>query len=325
MMKKIKQNQKQFKKLPYLFVCGLLILFLLLRPALAEDAAADGLLLWFQALVPVLLPFFILSRLLISLDGVSGFTRLFYPVLHRLFGCSRNGCFCLAVGFLCGFPVGAKTAGDLTREGRISQEEGNYLLCFCNNVSPVFLVGYCMTESMKRPDLTGPALLLIFGIPLLFGLLTRKGRSFSDLHAEKKTSGSQISFKIVDACIMDGLESILKLGCYILLFSMLARLLMLVPLKGSILTCALTGALEITNGIALTAAQPALSSETACILTLTIAAFGGLSGIAQAQSMTQDSGLSLSSYIKAKLLTAALTAALSLLFFAGASILPPGL
>ena len=300
------------KKAGLIFVPALLLLFLLTDPIRASEASAAGLLLWFHTLVPVLLPFFILSSLLITADGVSSITRFLYPLLHCIFGCSRDGCFCLAAGFLCGFPTGAKITGELVRTHRISLEEGNYLLGFCNNISPAFLIGFCMTKNLERPDLIGPALLLSFGTPVLYGLLTRQGRSFSSLPAEKKTSGSQISFKIVDACIMSGLESILKLGCYIILFSMLARLLMGIPCPFPALTCALVGILEITNGISLTA-RTALPLWLSFALILGGASFGGLSGFAQTQSMIQDSGLSLSSYLKAKLLTAAFVTVSALL------------
>ena len=289
----------------------LLLAFLLLDPVRASEASAAGLLLWFHTLVPVLLPFFILSSLLIALDGVSSLMGLLYPILHQIFGCSREGCFCLASGFLCGFPTGARITGELVRTRHISVEEGDYLLGFCNNVSPAFLIGFCVTKSLGRPSLAGPALLLAFGVPVLFGLFTRRGRSFSSLPAEKKTSGSQISFKIADACIMSGLESILKLGCYIILFSLLAGLLKGLPWPHPALACALTGFLEITNGISLTAASN-LPARLSFALILGTAAFGGLSGLAQTQSMIDGSGLSLGRYLKAKLLTALAAAACAL-------------
>ena len=290
----------------------LLLAFLLLDPVRASEASAAGLLLWFHTLVPVLLPFFILSSLLIALDGVSSLMGLLYPILHRIFGCSRDGCFCLVSGFLCGFPTGARITGELVRTRHISVEEGDYLLGFCNNVSPAFLIGFCVTKSLGRPSLAGPALLLAFGIPLLFGLSTRRGRSFSSLPAEKKTSGSQISFKIADACIMSGLESILKLGCYIILFSLLAELSKSLPCLSPALTCALTGFLEITNGISLTAACT-LPPRLSFALILGTASFGGLCGLAQTQGMIDGSGLSLARYLRAKLLTALSTAACALL------------
>ena len=58
--------------------------------------------------------------------------------------------------------------------------------------------------------------------------------------------------------MMNGLESILKLGCYIILFSMLARLVTGLPFPFPHLTYGSTGLLEMTNGIALVTADMSL-------------------------------------------------------------------
>lgn len=310
------------KKMLYFSVTVILLAFLLADPVHAIDASKDGLMLWFHSLVPTLLPFLILSNLLIAIDGISYLTGVLYPIAHRLFGCSQGGCFCLAAGFLCGYPVGAKLAGDLVREKRITLEEGNYLLAFCNNPSPAFLIGYCLTDTLKCPELLLPTLGLIYGVPLLLALILRRGRKFEDLPIEKKTSQSQISFKIVDVCMMNGLESILKLGCYIILFSILARLLIRLPCPSSYVTYGSVGFLEMTNGITLAAADLSLPIAQKYLFVLGFLSFGGLSGAAQAQSMILGSGLSFLSYLKAKLCTAVLTVCLAALLTACSLILP---
>ncbi|MGN8800131.1 nucleoside recognition domain-containing protein [Candidatus Merdisoma sp. HCP28S3_D10] len=311
------------KKYSYLILCLILFAFMLLSPARAAAAASEGLLLWFHALIPVLLPFFILSRLLIVLDGVAFVTRLIEPFTGRLFGLSPNGSFCLLAGFLCGYPAGARISADLVRERRISPEEGTYLLTFTNNASPAFLTGYCLTESLGLPEQIPISLALVYGIPLLYALLTRRGRCFPSLSTEKKTSGSQISFKIVDACIMDGLENILKLGGYLILFSMLAKLLLFLFDLCPLLSCIGAGMLEMTNGIAVTAALPEIAPQTAWVLTLFYLSFGGLSGAAQTESMLQGTDLSLGSYLKAKTVTAATTLCLAFIYLLLTGRLPP--
>ncbi len=298
----------------YFFVIFLLIGFLLVNPSGAAAASASGLMLWFKSLVPTLLPFLILSNLLISMDGISCITRVLYPFFHRIFGCSPEGCYAIATGFLCGYPVGAKITADLVREHRISLEEGSYLLCFCNNASPAFLVSFCLTDCLKRPDLLWISLAILYGTPICIALFLRRGRHFQSLSTEKKTSGSQISFKIVDVCMMNGLESILKLGCYIILFSMLARLLMSLPCPFPLVSCAGTGFLEITNGIAVISSDPSVPLLFKYSLILGFSAFGGLSGAAQTESMILSSGLSLLSYVKVKLVTAALVICLASAF-----------
>ena len=310
------------KKFIYMTVCLLLLGFLLLNPVQARVASADGLLLWFHTLLPVLLPFFILSRLLIALDGVSGVTQFIAPLARGLFGLSPNGAFCLLAGFLCGYPVGAKLSADLVREGRISQEEGAYLLTFTNNASPAFLTGYCLIEALRMPELIPVSLFLVYGSPLLYARLTRRDRIFPDLSIEKKTSGSQISFKIVDACIMDGLENILKLGGYLILFSMLAKLLLLLIGSLPLCSCVAVGLLEITNGLSIIAHTSFLTKRVAWVLSLFFVSFGGLSGAAQTESMLLGTPLSVPDYLKAKACTALLTACLALLYLGLTDLLP---
>ena len=298
----------------YFLVVILLLLFLLMDPVEATAASAAGLLLWFQSLVPTLLPFLILSNLLIALDGVSYLTRWMYPLFHRLFGCSEDGCYAIAAGFLCGYPIGAKITGDLTREGRISLEEGSYLLSFCNNASPAFVIGYCLNERLNRPDLLAVTLLLVYGVPIVLAIFRRHGRTFSSLPKEKKTSGFQISFKIVDACMMNGLESILKLGCYIILFSMLARLLIRIPCPSLYVSYGSVGLLEMTNGILLVTSDASLSSLLKYLYVLGFLSFGGICGAAQTESMILDSGLSTREYLKAKFTSTVLVLCFAFLF-----------
>ena len=111
--------------------------------------------------------------------------------------------------------------------------------------------------------------------------------------------------------MMNGLESILKLGCYIILFSMLARLLIRLPCPSSYLTYGSVGFLEMTNGIALVTANVSIPIWQRYLFVLGFLAFGGLSGAAQTESMILDSGLSFVTYLKAKLLTAVLVVCLA--------------
>ncbi|MCI8416167.1 MAG: transporter [Lachnospiraceae bacterium] len=305
--------------------------FLLLNPSEAVAGSRAGLMLWFQSVLPVLLPFFILSRLLISINGIAPLTRLLSPLTRHIWGLSPMGTYALLLGFLCGYPMGAKIAGDLVREGKITPAEGNYLLLFCNNVSPAFLMGFCLTEQLKAPALLSITLGLVYGLPLLLAVFWRKNfHNFTETNSishkfsqtqgqrnilsQKQASGSQISFKIVDTCIMDGLESILKLGCYIILFSIMARLATQIPWPNLLIGAISVGILEITNGIALVCQLP-LSFPIRYLTVLGFVILGGGSGLAQTQGMLVGSGLLVSRYIKAKLITAVTALLLAAILF----------
>lgn len=109
-----------------------------------------------------------------------------------------------------------------------------------------------------------------------------------------------MNFKIIDAGIMNGFETLTRLGGYIMLFSMIASMTQKLPLSAT-LRLIITGAAEITNGISLIPTSIE-SAKWQYILAMTFTAFGGLSGIAQTSSMIKDTGLSLKNYCILKLL-----------------------
>lgn len=121
-----------------------------------------------------------------------------------------------------------------------------------------------------------------------------------------------MNLQLIDAGIMNGFETLAKLGGYIIMFAILAQMTTLLPITNPILKCLLIGLTEITNGISYTAGQ-GLGFSPAYPLMIAFTAFGGLSGFAQTASMVKDSGFSMLPYLKMKLLGTAISLGLSLL------------
>ena len=289
------------------------LLFLLLFPVPALAASRRGLNLWFGTLVPTLLPFLILSGFLIHTGLVHIPASLLAPVFGRLLGVSPLGSYACFIGFLCGFPMGGKVLADLTRNGRMDPEEASYLLGFINNVSPSFVITFLVTESLERPDLLLPTLLLLYGTAILYGLFTRPGlfhRKTPAFSGIKNASVVQIRFELLDACIYDACITILKLGGYIVLFCILSEMTALLPFLSPRTSAILAGVLELTGGIDRICL--AFSRQEVFLLAIPLTIFGGLCTLAQTASVLKGSGLSLYPYLMAKLL-------MSLAGFAGAA------
>ena len=124
---------------------SLYLIFLMLRyPALSLEYASTGLTLWFTKMVPTLLPFMILSGIMIRMNLTERFVGLLHPLLHRIYGTSRNGSYTIIMGFLCGFPMGARIVGELYEQHKLSREESALLLSFCNNIGPAYFMGIIM-------------------------------------------------------------------------------------------------------------------------------------------------------------------------------------
>ena len=109
----------------FLFLLPFLIMlsFLLLFPDTSFTCAASGLMLWFETLLPSLLPFMIISNLLIRTDLLKKWIRIPSGLWHRFFALTCDGAYALLLGFVCGYPMGAKVTADLYRENRISKKE----------------------------------------------------------------------------------------------------------------------------------------------------------------------------------------------------------
>lgn len=269
--------------------------------------AFTGLELWYNNMIPTLLPFMILSGTLIRMGLTEGFVTLVYPFVNPLFRVSRNVCYVMVMGFLCGFPMGAKCVNDMYAHGKITHREAQWLLSFCNNIGPVYFVSFALPLIGCRRML--PCVLGMYGLPLLYGLVLRytRFRTLSErrdspkrplspsLPALQKPSGF---FRALDESIHASLQSILMLGGYMVLFN----LLMLLPhlLLGQS-PAYIAPLLEITGGLK-------LLGESAPVYSLILLPFGGFSCIAQTYTCIRDTGLSIGDYVRHKLALTAITA-----------------
>lgn len=292
---------------------------MLIFPQAVFSGAEEGLLHWFQIIFPTLFPFLVVTSLLLSSGGLNLITRLFGGLFRRIFRVTQNGAFAVLAGFLCGYPMGAKVTADLLRAEKISDREARYLLSFCNNTSPVFIINFIVWKTFGDERLMLPTLLILIGSPVLMSFIFRriylKGRHpFPKPSAALKEKKTRFDFSVLDSCMMNSFEAIVKVGGYIILFSVLLSLLEELSGQNSILIAA-APALEVTNGILLlssSVSDPGL--RYAAVLGLT--SFGGLCSAAQTQCMLEGTGLSVIPYIIQKLTTAAAASLLSFIYLA---------
>ena len=120
-------------------LCATLALMLYPQPSM--EAAKSGLALCYNVIIPSLFPFFVLSSLVVEL-GLAGYLgRLLEGLMRPLFHVSGACASAFALGFIGGYPVGAKTAISLYENGMCTKTEAERLLAFCNNSGPAFILG----------------------------------------------------------------------------------------------------------------------------------------------------------------------------------------
>lgn len=291
------------KKSFFRLLSVLALLLLLFWPALAFAGAKAGLTLWGGVVVPTLLPFMICSNVIVALNAIH---LLIFPVkgiLRRFFRLSDPGSYVFVSGLLCGYPMGARNCSDFLDESRISEREGKYLLAVCNHPSPMFLLGYA--GAALPPGVPLWQLMAAVYLPV-FPLAWAARKYYGITEAAVSRPVPEKSLKSFDDSLMDSCEIMVKIGGYIMLFSILALYITSFPVNASGTKAILLGFVEITTGI------KAVSSEfsgTACGMWIGIsAAFGGLSGIFQTKSVIKNAGLSIRHYMGWKALHSLLTA-----------------
>ena len=306
--------KKLFLILPIIF----LLSYLLLCPREAVFASANGLLLWFYTLLPTLLPFMILTNLVNVMHLSDSIVYVLKPVLQPLFKISKNGCFILLMGLLCGFPMGGKLCGDFVRQNRISTKEAQYLLTISNMASPAFILSYIFMSSLHIENEIGKYLFCIYFPLLLWAIVARyffyPNQFILPKDNLENSDFPKMNFKIIDQCIMDAFTVITKLGGYLILFSILSSLLQKVPFLSLPAKNIMILFTEITNGTRVIM-DTSISTSVKTVLVLTAVNFGGLSFLAQTASMVKDTGLSMKIYIKEKAIISIMTAFLSYILF----------
>jgi sporulation integral membrane protein YlbJ len=110
-------------------------------PTDAVAAAKDGVQLCLNVIVPSLLPFFVLSSMVVELGLAAKLGRFAAPVTKTLFNVGGASSAAFVLGFIGGYPVGAKTAIALYKTGQSGKAETERLLAFCNNSGPAFILG----------------------------------------------------------------------------------------------------------------------------------------------------------------------------------------
>lgn len=294
------------KHCSFLFLSVMLLFFLC--PSLCFSGAKSGITLWINTVIPSLLPFLLLANIILEAGLLPYLCELIYPLLGPLFGVSKNGCFPILIGAISGFPVGAKTCADLVKQGQISLQEGQYLLSFVNNASPMFLIVYMASQCLQCKTLQYPLYFIILLSSLICSIVSRiffiqKRPSFSpkaSMFLQNTKENKPHIATILDHSIINSFLTVTKIGGYVILLSIVSTFLSHLPEQIQYTRYILLAATEMTTAIHQIGISD-LTLHTKIILSLASATSGGISSLLQTQSVIAESGLSMKLYIVAKI------------------------
>ncbi|MDR3309840.1 MAG: sporulation protein [Oscillospiraceae bacterium] len=300
---------------------------LVVYPKESVDAAKNGISLCLNAIVPSLFPFFVLSTLIVRTDVTRHLSRALGRVMRPLFNVGGSCSAAFVLGFVGGYPVGAKTVISLYENGSCTKTEAERLLSFCNNSGPAFIFGVVGAGVFG----SGKVGLLLYlahtAASVLVGVLFRfYGRSRAEDVRKPRTAKPMRFLPAFSESVGTAFTSTLNICGFVIFFTVLIKLLFIsgalpwaARLVGELLAPfgmtapwaerMLTGVIEISSGVwTLRGAEGQIASSVA--MAAFMLGWAGLSVHSQVLSFIGESGLSVRTYIAGKLLQGAVSAAI---------------
>jgi sporulation integral membrane protein YlbJ len=322
---------------------------IIIYPKEVFAASLRGLTMWWEIVFPSLLPFFIVSEMLIGLGVVSFLGILLEPFMRPIFRVPGVGGFVWAMGLASGFPAGAKFTARLRQEGQLTAIEAERLVSFTNSSNPLFMSGAIAVGFFGDATL---GLLLMTSHYLgniCVGLIMRFHgkekqkvasseyhlpsirKAFSALYQTRSREYRPIG-KLLGDSVNHSIQTLLMIGGFIIIFSVLNKILSVVHITQSLSAIIslllipfhipselslplLSGLFEITLGSQMASETTGASLFNQVIITSFVLAFSGFSVQAQVASILADTDIRFQPFFIARIFHGCFAAFFTLLFW----------
>ncbi|MGE5673063.1 MAG: sporulation integral membrane protein YlbJ [Mycobacterium leprae] len=316
----------------------LITLSLVLFPDSALEAAKDGMKLFLTVVFPSLLPFFILSDIMLALGVVHFIGVLFEPLMRPLFNVPGEGAFVLSMGLAAGYPMDAVITARFRRQQMCSRIEGERMLAFSNTADPLFIFGAVAVGMFGLPTLGKTMALAHYIGAFLVGICFRfygmrdrssqperlrtgniLGRAVEALMQARREDGRQFG-QIMGDAVNDSIKTLWMICGFIMLFATVVKivdvvglytliaapigwLFRLIGLNADLIKSVVVGLFEIDLGtLAAAKAQAPLIQQVA--IAGAVIAWSGLSVHGQVASVLTGTDIRMKPYVIARLLHA---------------------
>ncbi len=254
----------------------------------------NGLLLWYQILIPALLPFILLTNALsetnayqvIEESGSKYFSGRLYEILAIL------------LGNLCGYPIGGKIINDFVSNHYMTEDRSIRILALASQASPMFIIGFIHLHIL-RDTLPLSIFLLSIYVPVFL--------KYCLLSAPKERQSTVITQKskepiLIRDTFLHSVEIMVLIGIYVIIFSILLQILL--PYCKYDFQKIIFSFLEITTGLNLLDRMQ-LSEIMKTPLVCALTSFGGLCNAFQVKGIIKFTNVHIKKYLIDKFILSA--------------------
>lgn len=281
-----------------------ILIFLLVFHNETITGAQNGLLLWYQILIPSLLPFILVTNALSETNAYMYFATILYPIFKE----KSYEIMVLILGNLCGYPIGGKIISSFIKGNIIEIERGNRILPLASSASPMFIIGYVYEHILNKKC---PFFIFILSIylPILLGYFLSLRKDNTKKKITNHTAKTQ-NHSITDT-FMQSVKTMVFIGIYVMIFSVLFEIIL--PFCKPIKLQIPLSFLEITTGLnILSKSFRMISLYNPIVGALT--AFGGLCSAFQISCVFDHKEMNIKKYLQHKFLLCAGTFTIILIY-----------
>ncbi len=260
------------KKIMYLLLFTLLILLILSNSYDIIENIRFSFSVCVNNVFPSLIPFMILSNIIINYDFIEELSDIFKNIMVKIFKVSKNCSFALIMSMLSGTPSNAKYINDLYTNNLITLSDVKKCLNFCHFTNPIFILGTIGLSFLGNKKIGLVILISHFLSSIILGLLNKK-EDINDLSfIHKKINKNFINiFKDSIKTTIDTLLLILGIITSCIIITCIIDNIISIDMNYKFVY----GLLEITQGLKYLSLSN-LSIEIKAIISSFIISFGGL-------------------------------------------------
>ncbi|WMT39225.1 nucleoside recognition domain-containing protein [Paenibacillus sp. D2_2] len=329
----------------------LLVICIVAAPGPAFQASSQGLSLWWRIVFPAILPFLVLSEILIAGGFPQGLGVMLEPFTRRFLKLPGTFGWILPLGMTAGFPASAVAAASLYKQRKITAVEAETMAATAHFASPMLVMVVIGAGYLNNPNL-GLLLLIIHwlsGFAAAFTLnRSRRPKAPGNSETGQRSALSKTAHpntptglrlalrkmeqarqedgrsfgKLLGDSVTNGVQTLMTIGGYMLIFAIIIHVVNSF-LKVSALSSLIAGAAEIHLGTyeitKLDLSQPMLAALLGAAL-----GWGGICSFLQVQAVLKPIGIGGRRFMIQRVLHGAYAYMLTLMLWRPLTLLWPG-
>lgn len=172
----------KFKEIGKLLLFLIVLIFLLVFSKDNLTSVKTSVNIFLASVLPSLFPFILFTNIILNTDITSILNKVIGKSISYIFNIPKDSSIAIITGFLCGFPMGAKSVASLYSDTVIDSTTAKKLLFFVNNCNPSFILSTIGISMFYNIQIGVLLLISHYCASIIIGIISTRLNSTSIIH-----------------------------------------------------------------------------------------------------------------------------------------------